>query len=197
MRFDHIDVIYANPPPDGLAIPDMVRAVGDLISSGKARAWAIVNWESGPLLEVARVAGELGVQQPIGAQLPYSLIRRDWVESAEMGEALEATGASVVASFSLMGGVLTGKYDEGGSGRASGQVEDPTLAPALELGRQVRALAAEVGESPAALAIAFALSNPAVASVLFGATKPAQIEDNLSALNVDPEVVERVSAIGR
>ena len=197
MRFDYIDVIYANPPPDGLPIPDMVQAVGELISSGKARAWAIVNWEAGPLLEVARAAGELGVQQPIGAQLPYSLIGRDWVESAEMGEALEATGASVVASFSLMGGVLTGKYDEGASGRESHRIEDPGLARALELGRRVRALAAEAGESPAALAIAFALSNPAVATVLFGATKPAQIEDNLSALNVDPEVVERVSAIGR
>ena len=197
MRFDYIDVIYANPPPDGLPIPDMVRAVGELISSGKARAWAIVNWEAGPLLEAARAADELGVQQPIGAQLPYSLTSRDWVESAEMGEALEATGASVVASFSLMGGVLTGKYDEGGSGRASEQIDDPELARALELGREVRALAAEVGESPAALAIAFALANPAVATVLFGATKPAQIEDNLSALNVDSEVARRVRAIGR
>jgi len=195
MRFDYIDVIYANPPPDGLPVTDMVEAVGGLISSGKARAWAIVNWEAGPLLEAARAADELGVQQPIAAQLPYSLINRDWVDS--MGAALEATGASVVASFSLLGGVLTGKYDEGGSGRASAEVDDPGLAAAREVGIQVRALAAETGESPAALAIAFALSHPAVATVLFGATKPGQIEDNLTALQVDPALVERVSVIGR
>jgi aryl-alcohol dehydrogenase-like predicted oxidoreductase len=195
MRFDYIDVIYANPPPDGLAIGDMVEAVGGLISSGKARAWAIVNWEAGPLLEASKAADELGVQQPIAAQLPYSLVKRDWVES--MGDALEATGASVVASYSLLGGILSGKYDAGESGRASGEVDDPELAAALEVGRQVRALAAEAGESPAALAIAFALAHPAVATVLFGATKPAQIEENLTALQIDPAVVERVTAIGR
>ena len=195
MRLDYIDVIYANPPPDGLPIPDMVAAVGDLITSGKARAWAIVNWEAGPLLEVARAANEQGVQQPVAAQLPYSLVRRDWVESDEMGEALAATGAGVVASYSLLGGVLTGKYDSGGSGRAAGQIDDPELAPALAVGRELRALAAEVGESPAALAMAFALANPAVASVLFGATSTAQIEENLTALDVDPQLVERVTAI--
>jgi aryl-alcohol dehydrogenase-like predicted oxidoreductase len=195
MRFDYIDVIYANPPPDRLAIGDMVETVGGLISSGKARAWAIVNWEAGPLLEAAKAADELGVQQPIAAQLPYSLVKRDWVEG--MGEALEATGASVVASYSLLGGVLSGKYDAGESGRASGEVDDPELAAALEVGRQVRALAAEAGESPAALAIAFALAHPAVATVLFGATKPAQIEENLTALQIDPGIVERVTPIGR
>ena len=44
MGFDHVDVIYANPPPEGLAIPDMVAAVGGLLDAGKARAWAMVNW---------------------------------------------------------------------------------------------------------------------------------------------------------
>jgi aryl-alcohol dehydrogenase-like predicted oxidoreductase len=195
MRFDYIDVIYANPPPEDFPIPDMVEAVGGLISSGKARAWAIVNWEAGPLLEASKAAEELGVQQPIAAQLPYSLVRRDWVDS--MGEALEATGASIVASYSLLGGILSGKYDVGGSGRASALVDDPGMERALAIGRQVRELAAEVGESPAALAIAFALAHPRVATVLFGATKPAQIEDNVTALQVDPEIVERVSAIGR
>jgi aryl-alcohol dehydrogenase-like predicted oxidoreductase len=195
MRFDYIDVIYANPPPEELPIPDMVQAVGDLVSSGKARAWAIVNWEAGPLLEASKAAHELGVQQPIAAQLPYSLVRRDWVDS--MDAALEATGASIVASYSLLGGILSGKYDAGGSGRASALVDDPEMERALAIGRQVRELAAETGESPAALAIAFALSHPAVASVLFGATKPAQIEENVTALQVDPQVIERVSAIGR
>lgn len=197
MRFDYIDVIYANPPPDGLPISDMVEAVGALITSGKARAWAIVNWEAGPLLQASRAADELRIQQPIAAQLPYSLVKRDWVESPEMGEALEATGAGVVASDTLRGGVLTGKYDNGHSGRAAGRLDDPGLAPALNAGRELRALAAESGHSPPALAIAFALSNPAVASVLFGATSPDQVADNITALDVPQDLVERVAAIGR
>ena len=56
-------------------------------------------------------------------------------------------------------------------------------------------LADEVGESPATLALAFALANPVVASLLFGATRPEQIADNVRALELDPALVERVSAL--
>ncbi len=192
MGFDHVDLIYANPPPDGLAVPDMVAAVGDLIASGKARAWGIVNWQAAPFLAAARAAEEQGVPAPCAAQLPYSLVRRDWVESDEMTAALEASAAGVVASFVMAGGVLTGKYDAGGRGRADGQLDDPRYRTARDLGRRLRELASRAGISPAALAIAFALANPAVTSVLFGATSPAQIAENVSALGIDSATLQRV-----
>src|SRR6516225_8528401 len=47
MGFDHVDLIYANPPPEGFAIAEMVTAVGGLLDGGKARAWAMVNWPAG------------------------------------------------------------------------------------------------------------------------------------------------------
>jgi len=194
MRFDYVDLIYANPPPDGLAVSEMVTAVSELVSSGKARAWGIVNWQAGPFLEAVRAAEDQGVPPPCAAQLPYSLARRDWVESAEMTAALEASGAGVVASFVMAGGVLTGKYDAGGSGRATGQLDDPRLAAARELGRKLYSLAEERGSSPAALAIAFAVAHPRVASVLFGATSPAQIAENVSALEIDAATVQRIAA---
>jgi aryl-alcohol dehydrogenase-like predicted oxidoreductase len=56
----------------------------------------------------------------------------------------------------------------------------------------VRALAEELGHSPAALAIAFALAHPRVATVLFGATSPEQIADNVRALEIDPATVSRL-----
>ncbi len=192
MGFDYVDLIYANPPPEALGVPEMVAAVGELVSSGKARAWGIVNWQAGPFQEAVRAAEEQGVPPPCAAQLPYSLARRDWVEGAGMTAALEASGAGVVASFAIAGGVLTGKYDAGGTGRAAGQLDDPRTSAARALGRRLRALADELGVSPAALAIAFALANPGVASVLFGATTPAQIAENVGALAADPGIVERV-----
>ena len=88
--------------------------------------------------------------------------------------------------------MLTGKYDAGQTGRAVGEIDDPRFAAAREQGSRLRALAAEVGAGPAALAIAFALSNPAVATVLFGATSPAQIADNMAALEVEPATVQRI-----
>src|SRR5947209_12340058 len=60
MGFGYIDVIYANPPPDGLPVGEMVAAVADLIAAGKARAWAIVNWEADRLMQAVQAAQELG-----------------------------------------------------------------------------------------------------------------------------------------
>ena len=192
MGLDYVDLIYANPPPEGLAVADMVAAVGELVSSGRARAWGIVNWEPGPFMEAIRAAEGQGVPAPCAAQLPYSLVRRDWVETDEMTAALEVSGAGLVASYVMVGGVLTGKYDAGDGGRADGQLDDPRYHAARELGQRVRDLAAEVGVSPAALAIAFALANPAVQGVLFGATTPDQIAENVSALDIDPSIVRRL-----
>ena len=192
MGLDYVDLIYANPPPQGLAVRDMVAAVGELVRSGKARAWGIVNWQAGPFMEAVRAASELGAPPPCAVQLPYSLVQRDWVESDEMAAALEASGAGVVASFVMAGGVLSGKYDAGGSGRATGQLEDPRYGAARALGRRLRSLADEHRVSPAALAIAFTLANPAVRSVLFGATSPRQIAENVTALEVDPAIVGRL-----
>jgi L-glyceraldehyde 3-phosphate reductase len=189
MGFDYVDLIYANPPPDGLAIDELVAAMGDLVSSGKARAWGIVNWEAEPLMDAIRSAARQGAQQPCAVQLPYSLVAREFVESIEMRAALEASGADVVASFVMAGGILTGKYDAGGSGRADAEIEGPRFAAAREYGRRLRALAPEIGCSPAALAIAFALANPAVATVLFGATSPEQLAEDVTALEVSPAAV--------
>ena len=192
MGFDYVDLIYANPPPEGLPVADMVSAVAELVTSGRARAWGIVNWGAGPFLEATRAAEEQGAPAPCAAQLPYSLVRRDWVESDEMTAALRASGAGVVASFVMAGGVLTGKYDVGQTGRAAGDADDPRFAAARTQGRRLRVLAEEVGSSPAALAIAFALTNPAVTTVLFGATSPAQIAENVAALEVKPTTVPRI-----
>jgi aryl-alcohol dehydrogenase-like predicted oxidoreductase len=193
MGFDYVDLIYANPPPEGLPVGDMVAAVGELVTSGKARAWGIVNWPAEQFGDAVRAAIDLGVPMPCAAQLPYSLVRRDWVEGAAMADALAASGAGVVASFVMAGGILTGKYDAGETGRSAGEVDSPRLVDARERGRGLRALAQELGVGPAALAIAFALANPAVASVLFGATTPGQIAENVTALEVDPATVRRVA----
>ncbi|MGN6867008.1 MAG: aldo/keto reductase [Solirubrobacteraceae bacterium] len=193
MGLAYVDLIYANPPPEGLAVHEMVAAVAGLLEAGKARAWGICNWEAGPFMEAIRAAEAQGVPAPCAAQLPYSLVRRDWVESAEMTAALEAAGAGLVASYVMAGGVLTGKYDAGGSGRATGQLDDPRYQAARDLGRRLRSLADDAGASPAALAIAFALANPATASVLFGATNPAQIAENVAALEVDAATVQGIT----
>jgi aryl-alcohol dehydrogenase-like predicted oxidoreductase len=195
MGFDYVDLIYANPPPDGLPVPDMVATVGELVQSGMARAWAIVNWRAEPFLEASQAARQQGLPQPCAAQLPYSFAQREWVEGEAMRTALEASRAGVVASFVMAGGVLTGKYETGGSGRHSADAEDPSLATRREAGRRLRRLASEARVSPASLAIAFALHNPAVTTALFGATSGEQIAENVGALAISAEIVERIATL--
>ena len=194
MGLDHIDVIYANVPPDALPLEQMVHDVAGLIAAGKARAWAIVNWPADQLLELSRTARREDVPQPICAQLAYSLVHRSPVEDDDMRTALEACGAPVVASYVLAGGVLSGKYDvDPAAGRAAGALDQPMYAAAATAARSLARLAERFETTPAALAVAFALQNPAVATVLFGATQPAQIEQNVAAL----ELEARLTALDR
>jgi aryl-alcohol dehydrogenase-like predicted oxidoreductase len=201
MRFDYVDVIYANPPEHGLAIEELVESVAAVVDSGRARSWAIVNWPAAMLLEASTIATRGGLPQPCAAQLPYSLVNRSPVEDADMIAALDACGGAVIASFVLAGGVLTGKYDhDPTTGRAAGSLEHPRVAAAAAAGRQLAQLARELDTTPAALAIAFTLENPAVGSVLFGATRPEQVRENAAALGVasrlDVEQRARLRSVG-
>jgi aryl-alcohol dehydrogenase-like predicted oxidoreductase len=195
MKFDYVDLIYANPPPEGLPVTEMVAQVGGLLRSGKARAWGIVNWEAELFAEAIAAAADQGLAPPCAAQLPYSLVQRDWVESPAMTAALSASGAGVVASFVMAGGVLTGKYDAGQTGRAASELFNPGFAEAREKGLALHALAQQGGVSAGALAIAFALANPAVTTVLFGATSPEQVAENVTALDVDQAAVDRLVSL--
>jgi aryl-alcohol dehydrogenase-like predicted oxidoreductase len=160
-----------------------------------------VNWPAEQLLEAFEVATRLGLPQPCAAQLPYSLVQRSPVEDAAMRAALDACNAPVIASFVLAGGVLTGKYDaDPNAGRAAGNLRDPSVVAAAAAGRQLAELAGTLETSPATLAVVFALANPNVASVLFGATRPEQVQENSAALTLadrlDDAQLAELKAIG-
>jgi aryl-alcohol dehydrogenase-like predicted oxidoreductase len=185
MGFGYVDLIYANAPPGGMAVTDLVTAAGGLVASGKARAWGLVNWPSDLAGQAVEAAASLGVAPPCAIQLPYSLVRRSWVEDAAMTQAVKAAGAAVIASFCLAGGVLTGKYRSGpAAGRAAGTLEDPQVASAVAAAEELAGLAGRLDTTAAALAVAFPLTNPAVASVLFGATSAGQVRANCAAIGL-------------
>lgn len=185
MGFDYIDVVYSWTAPEGPPFEEIVGSVGGLIESGKVRAWGTGNWEPADHAAAAEIARAEGVPPPCAAQLPYSLALRTHVEGSDAVEALDASGAAVVASYVLYGGVLTGKYtDASASGRMTDELDERELQPVLEAARSLGKLAAKLGTSSAALALAFALVNPRVATVLFGATSPEQVAENVRAVEL-------------
>lgn len=182
MGFGHLDLVYSAEPPAGLRVDELVGMVGGLIETGKARAWGVLNWPADLIAEATRCAADGGVQQPCAAQLAYSLAYLEPVEDVKMVAALESAGAGVVASAVLAGGALSGKYGAGARGRLSDGRASEERTRTLELGDRLRAFAEQEGTSPARLALAFALAHPRVASVLFGATSPEQVRENVAAL---------------
>jgi aryl-alcohol dehydrogenase-like predicted oxidoreductase len=189
MGLEHLDLAYSEKPPDGLSVDDVVHQVGALIAGGKLRAWGLLNWPADLLAEAAGSAERQGVPMPAAVQLPYNLVRRSPVEDPATAPALAASGASIVASATLAAGALTGKY---ASGRTNGRIEkerdDPKHAIALAAAEELTSLGAQLDVPPAALAIAFALQHPSVASVLVGATTPEQIAENVQAVDVAKRV---------
>jgi aryl-alcohol dehydrogenase-like predicted oxidoreductase len=193
MGFDYIDLAYSFTAPEGPPIETIVTSIGALITSGKLRAWGTANWPPEDHERAAGLAAELGIPPPSAAQLPYNLGVRDYVESPAALQALDSSGAAVVASFVLHGGVLTGKYASHlASGRMADELADPKLQPLLSAAEDLRTLAAKLDSTPAALAIAFALANERVATVLFGATTAEQVAENARAV----EVLDRIDVAG-
>ena len=185
MGFDYLDLVYAEDPPEGLAVSEVVRAVSELIAAGKARAWGVLNWSAKRIARAGEVAAAEGLPAPCAAQLPYGLASPEIVEDERMAATLRGAGVDVVASFVFAGGALTGKYSSAeATGRLSAERDSPRYEEAFRRGERLRKIADEMGTTAPRLAIAFALANPLVATVLFGATSPDQVAENVGALEL-------------
>jgi aryl-alcohol dehydrogenase-like predicted oxidoreductase len=201
MRFEYVDLIYSDRLPDDVTVEDAVGLIGGLITAGHARAWGAFNWTPAQMEQAFKAAERAGVPGPSATQPAYSLVRRELVEDPALQRLATERGLAVVASYTLAGGILTGKYDQDpGAGRAAGTLDSPQWASAVTAGRELAALARDTGRDPANLAMAFALLNPAVAAVLFGSTRPEQVTANVAALAVaqslSPDERRRLTAIG-
>jgi L-glyceraldehyde 3-phosphate reductase len=201
MGLDHVDLIYSDLPPTDVDLDDAVGMVTGLIRAGAARAWGTFNWPPDLMERAWQIADREGVPGPVATQPPYSLVRREIVDDPAMRRLAADRGVAIVASYTLAGGILTGKYDEDpGAGRAAGMLGQPQWAPAVAAGRDLAALARDIGTEPASLAMAFALLDPSVTTVLFGATRPEQVSANLGALalaeRLTPDERDRLAAIG-
>jgi aryl-alcohol dehydrogenase-like predicted oxidoreductase len=138
-----------------------------------------------------------GLTPPCAAQLAYSLLNTSPVEDEQTKKVCSTAGIGIVASYSLYGGLLSGKYNqteiiEGRFGKE--EVESMRQKGLLNTVDRVVSLAQELGCTPAQLALAYCLKNDYVSSLLFGATKVSQIEENIQTLEILPRIDHAVMA---
>jgi aryl-alcohol dehydrogenase-like predicted oxidoreductase len=192
LQLDYLDLLYCLPPPASLPMVELVKQMDDLVKTGKIRYWGVANWPVEKIEEAYQVATTAGLSGPCAAQLRYSLLETSPVEDESTQKICRAAGIGLVASYSLYGGLLSGKYNQAEAaiqGRFSEhEVESMRQKGLLEKVNRVISLAQEVGCTPAQLALAYCLQNKQVSSLMFGATKVSQVEDNLRTLEILPRI---------
>ncbi len=202
---DHIDLIYCHRPDPHTPVEETARAMNDLIVQGKALYWGTSEWSAGDIRAAWDIADRHGWHKPVVEQPQYHLFHRKRVEQ-EYARLYDDIGLGLTTWSPLASGLLTGKYRAGVPEGSRGAMEHMaflrdglTDAARNAAVAQLAPIAAELGGTLAQLAIAWVAGNPRVSSVITGASRPAQLQDNLGALAVlekmTPEVRARIEAI--
>ncbi|HEV6967408.1 aldo/keto reductase [Roseateles sp.] len=204
LQLEHLDLIYCHRPDPNTPIEETVWAMSDIIRQGKALYWGTSEWSAGDIRAAWEIAERHHLHKPVVEQPQYHLFHRRRVEQ-EYARLYEDIGLGLTTWSPLASGLLTGKYRHGippGSrgalenmGWMREQLQDKARNDAVE---QLAGIARELGCSTAQLAIAWINRNPRVSTVILGASRLEQLQDNLGALAVTPkltpEVLERIDA---
>ena len=159
--------------------------------------WGTSNWSAQQLTEANEIAQKLDMVGPIAEQPPYSMLNRDFVES-EFMPIYDKYGLGIMCYSPLAGGVLTGKYSSQATEKADAtsrfvQRGGPP-ADQVEKADALAPICAELDCEMAHLALAWALANPNISTLIAGATKISQLESNLKCFDVLPKLTPDVMA---
>jgi aryl-alcohol dehydrogenase-like predicted oxidoreductase len=190
LRSDRIDLYQLHEPDPATPIATTLAALGELVDEGLVGAIGCSNFSATELEQADRVARAEGLPRFVTLQNHYSLLERQ-IE-AEVAPACERLGVSILPFFPLEKGLLTGKYKRGESGPAGTRLagSSPGTDAQFDVVEAVARFAAERAIEPIDVAIAGLLAQPAVASVIAGATKPEQVRANVATLRWAPSAAD-------
>ncbi len=198
LNIDRIDLYQLHKPDPAVPIADTLAAMNDLVKAGKVREIGCSNFSVAQLRE-ADAAVKAGAAAFVSVQNEYSLLHRD-PEHDVLPECAR-TGRAFLPYFPLANGMLTGKYAKGvpapkGSRMTMGWAAKGLTDENFEIVEKLKAIASASGHSMLELAFSWLLRHDAVASVIAGATKPAQIQANAAAAGWKISPAD-LAAIGR
>ena len=181
MRLDYVDIFYHHVPDSKTPLEETARALADIVKQGKALYIGISNYGSAGTKEAARLLKENGVPLLIN-QVSYSMLNR-WIEHDGLLDTLDEVGAGSICFSPLAQGVLTDRYLKGipSDSRAAREhfLKSASITPQLiEKVTKLGEIAAERGQTLAQMALSWVLRNNRVTTVLIGASRVSQLEDN-------------------
>ena len=203
LGLDYLDLHQCHRFDPEVPLEETVRAYEDVIRQGKILYWGVSQWSGAQVREACRIADTTGGYRPISNQPGYSILRRE-IE-AEVLPTCDELGIGQLAFSPLAQGALTGKYGGGppppGTRAADEQrnrfMGDLLKTEKLETVPALLPLAEGLGILPAQLALRWCLRIPRLASVIVGATRLAQLEENCNASGapLPAAVVARIDEI--
>ena len=205
LQLDHIDLYQIHGFDPATPIEEMVRAMDTLVQQGHVRYVGVSNWAAWQIAKALGIAERKGLARFDSLQAYYTIAGRDL--ERELAPMLQSEGVGLMVWSPLAGGLLSGKYgradnqsSEAGSRRASFDFPPVQRERAYDCIDAMRGMAEAKGVSVAQVALAWLLHQPVVTSVIIGAKRVEQLDDNLAATAVvlsadDRAVLDKVSAL--
>ncbi len=198
LQLDYVDLVFCHRPDPNTPIEETVRAMDIVIKQGKAFYWGTSEWSAAEIMRADAVARQYGLTPPSMEQPQYNMFVRDRFEK-EYAPLYSELGYGTTIWSPLASGVLTGKYNdgipEGSRVTAKGMewLKDAAITPErIEKVRKLQPIADELGCSLAQLGLAWCLTNPNVSTVITGASRAAQVTENMKALEVAPKLTPEI-----
>ena len=208
LQVDYLDLYFCHRPDVDTPIEETVRAMHDLVAQGKVLYWGTSEWSAQQITEAHGVAAAHHLTPPTMEQPQYNLFERQKVEG-DYAPLYDTFGLGTTIWSPLASGVLTGKYNDGipadsrmmlpGYEWLREEWESDRGRARLAQVARLAALAKEAGMPIHHLALLWCLANPRVSTVILGASRVAQLTDNLAALEardrMTPDLMAAIEAI--
>jgi voltage-dependent potassium channel beta subunit len=193
LQTDYVDLVFCHRPDVHTPIEETVRAMSFLVDQGMTFYWGTSEWSGEQIRHAYEIAQRLHLHPPLMEQPQYNMLHRDRVER-EYAPLYRDIGLGLTTWSPLKSGILTGKYNDGipegsrmdleGYEWLRKRLESPEGQAQLEKVRQLTPIAEQLDCTTAQLALAWCLQNPHVSTVITGASRPEQVEENMAALDV-------------
>jgi voltage-dependent potassium channel beta subunit len=202
---EYVDLVFCHRPDPTTPIEETVWAMHNLIERGKAIYWGTSEWSAAEIIAAIEIAERHHLHKPVMEQPHYNMFVRERFEK-DYARLFKEYGYGSTTWSPLASGLLTGKYNQGIPADSRGNLpgyewlrDQLTDEQRLTKVRALQPVADSLGASLSQLAIAWCLTNPNVSTVITGASRVAQVHENMQALAVSdkltPEVLQQIEAI--
>ncbi|WP_138755598.1 aldo/keto reductase [Paenibacillus sinopodophylli] len=188
LKTDYVDLYQIHTFDPETPLEETLRTLEDMVRSGKVRYIGASNYMAWELMKALGISDRLGLNRFTATQASYSLADR--TPEQELIPMCLDQGVSIIPYFPLAGGILSGKYTSADlAPKGSRAQTDPNFTRFinegnLALGVHIGELAAQTGVSPTALSLSWLMHQPVVSSVIVGATRVEQLQENMESVDL-------------